>query len=190
MVCDLSHLPPLALPAGYSLRHFEAGDEANWDRVNVDAFGWDAKELHFTRVLAGDVAFDPRRVLFIMHNGQAVATASAWWRAGHPPTLGYLHYVGALASHAGRGLGMQVSLACMHFMRDEGRTRCLLHTDDFRLPALHTYIKLGFTPVLVHENQRQRWRDVFAALGRTDLIEKYSSILTGPVVMEGTAAWS
>jgi mycothiol synthase len=190
MVCDLSQLPAVSLPSGYALRHFEPGDAAHWDHIICHAFGWDAAERHFERVMATDVAYDPRRVLFITHRDQPVATAAAWWRASHPPTLGYLHYVGALASHSGRGLGLQVSLACMHFMRDEGRTRCLLHTDDFRLPALRTYLKLKFAPVLVHENQRQRWRDVFDALGQSRWLDDFAGVLAGRVVMEGSAAWA
>jgi len=40
-----------------------------------------------------------------------------------------------------------------------------LETDDYRLPAIKTYLNLGFEPLLVHENQRDRWRNILSALG-------------------------
>ena len=61
-----------------------------------------------------------------------------------------------LSSEGGRGLGFHVSLACTHIMAAEGRTSAVLQTDDFRLPAIKSYLRLGFAPLLMHENQRQR----------------------------------
>jgi hypothetical protein len=34
----------------------------------------------------------------------------------------------------------------------------------------------------MHENQRQRWAEVFAAIGRPDLTGEFADILSGPVV--------
>ena len=61
----------------------------------------------------------------------------------------------------------------------EGRQRAFLSTDDFRLPAIRTYLKLGFEPYLVHENQRERWRKVLAAIGRAG---EYEACLTAALV--------
>ena len=57
-------------------------------------------------------------------------------------------------------------------MAAEGRTWAVLQTDDFRIPAVKTYLKLGFEPLIVHENQPKRWKDVFSAIGRPELIDK------------------
>jgi mycothiol synthase len=69
-------------------------------------------------------------------------------------------------------------------MRCEGRRRAELRTDDFRVAAIKTYLKLGFEPLLVAENQRRRWRDVLAAIGRGDLVERFAGILEGPIRAE------
>ena len=63
----------------------------------------------------------------------------------------------------------------------EGRTHVKLQTDDFRLAAVRQYLRLDFVPLLVDENQRQRWRDVFQALGQPALAERFAGILGGPV---------
>lgn len=49
--------------------------------------------------------------------------------------------------------------------RSDGLESAMLQTDDFRLPAIRTYLNLGFTPMIVHENQFARWVLVFAQLG-------------------------
>jgi len=44
----------------------------------------------------------------------------------------------------------------------------LISTDDFRLPAIKTYLDAGFRPVLWSDpdsDQRGRWDAVIAALG-------------------------
>ena len=42
----------------------------------------------------------------------------------------------------------------------------MLQTDDFRLPAIRMYLKLGFTPVyeVEGEDHRARWSAVFERL--------------------------
>ena len=41
-----------------------------------------------------------------------------------------------------------------------GYTRIYLKTDDWRLPAIKTYLKLGFIPFLFLPDMEGRWRDV------------------------------
>jgi len=179
----LAGLPPVALPEGYSIRHYRPGDEANWDRIIGESFDWpvDDRDGVFAKRIASDQAFRPDRVLFVTCGEEAVATASAWHIPQCGPEMGYLHYVGTLPSHTGKGLGLQVSLACLHKMVEEGRECAQLQTDDFRIPAVRTYLKLGFHPLLVHENQRERWPNVFRAMGKPELIERYADVISGPV---------
>ena len=167
----LDDLPPVELPEGYTLRHYRPGDAAAWDVILAEAFGEGFGPGAFDRIMRQDVAFRPQRVLFVCHDEKPVATSAAWHRPVLGAHVGWLHYVAALKSHAGRQLGMRVSLACLHLMRDEGRSASLLSTDDFRVPAIVSYLKLGYHPLLVHDNQRKRWRDVFAAIARPELTD-------------------
>lgn len=180
---DLSSLPEVCLPEGYAIRHYIPGDEANWNRIIYASFDVpeEQRDGWFERRIAADPAFSPDRVLFVVHEEEAVGTATAWHVAGCPPEIGYLHYVGVLPSETGKRLGYLISLAALHKMVAEGRKAAVLLTDDFRIPAIKTYLKLGFHPVLVHENQRMRWRKIFARINRPDLIEAFSAILNGPV---------
>mgnify|MGYP005838471015 CR=1 FL=1 len=176
----LERLETVMLPPGYTIRHYREGDAPEWDRILSAAFGqdWTGK---FEREMLHDEAFTPERVLFVCRGDEPVATSSAWYRSRYARSVGYLHWVAVTPEESGKGLGYQVSLACLHKMASEGRTSAMLMTDDFRLPAIATYLKLGFEPLLIHENQRQRWRDIFTNLGRPELIERFSDALDGPV---------
>jgi len=84
-----------------------------------------------------------------------------------------LHMVGVAKKHTGKGLGFQVSLAALHQMAKEGSEFAVLQTDDFRLPAIKTYLKLGFKPVIVDENQIERWNAIFKQMGINDVSAEY-----------------
>jgi mycothiol synthase len=160
----LDGLPERALPDGYSCRSFLPGDEAAWESIIGASFGWPDSAGKFDAIMRRDPAFRPKRVLFLCHGDLPVATASAWHRDGYGPHTGYLHYVGVRPERQGVRLGLHVSVACLRVMAGGGRSAAVLQTDDFRLPAIKTYLRLGFVPLLVHENQRRRWRDVRAAI--------------------------
>ena len=89
--------------------------------------------------------------------------------------------VGCRHGHRGKRLGYMVSVAALHKTAEDGRQSALLHTDDFRLPAIKTYLTLGFEPLLVHESQRERWPRVFEELGRADSIERFRAQLDAAI---------
>ena len=161
---SLDVLPRLVLPEGYDLKSFAEGDAAAWEEIIHDSFG---VEFSFAQSMATSQHFRPERVKFIRFDGTPIATASAW---STDDCIGYLHMVGVHSKHLGHGLGGQVSLAALYQMASEGRTRVLLNTDDFRIPAIKTYLKLGFVPLLVHHNHIQRWTSILTKIGRLDIL--------------------
>jgi len=178
---NLESLPEVALPEGCTLRAFAPGDEADWSKIVAESFKIDTGPDHFDKAMKSDFAFRPHRVLFVECTGELVATASAWYRPTWGRNTGYLHMVGVRPAHTGKRLGLIVSAAALRQMAAEGRTCAVLETDDFRIPALKTYLRLGFDPLLVDDNQRKRWRDAFAATGKPELCETFADILSGPV---------
>jgi len=179
---SLDGLPELALPPGYALRSYQPGDAAHWERILAASFGGDPARFSFERIMQQDPAYRPERVLFVTaSDGTPVATASAWHRAGVLEGAGSVHYVGVVPAEQGHRLGYWVTLATLHHMCAEGFWRAVLSTDDFRLPAIRTYLRLGFEPLLAHENQRERWPRVFAQIGMPEATARFAAILNGPV---------
>lgn len=161
---DLAALPePPLLPPGYRLREATAADagaiagvltrsfEEPWDVARVRSVLLDHPEVPTTYV--------------IERAGAPVATASYQLMPKEFPRSGWVHYVGAEPSEAGKGLGYAVVLAVLYRAREAGMTDAMLTTDDPRLPAIRTYLKLGFAPDMWHESHPERWRAVYQALG-------------------------
>jgi len=159
----LTDLPELAPRDGCGVRSFVDGDQAAWVAIINDSFELEFGPDGFERRM-GDAAFRPERVWFATVDRQPVATASAWVTARWGETVGVLHMVGCASAHLGRGLGALVCLAALHQMVAEGRERATLSTDDFRLPAIRTYARLGFQPLPFSEDHRARWHDVIRHL--------------------------
>jgi mycothiol synthase len=179
MIRKLKNLPELTLPPEYELRHYEPGDESAWKRIISASFK--KEDIDFQKMMRTDYPYRPERILFITRNNIPVATASAWYRPKWGKNSGYLHMVGVLPDHSGKKLGFMVSLAALYHMMREGKKEAVLHTDDFRIPALKTYLKLGFSPLLFHENHRERWPKIFDKIGKPGLKDEFSDLLSGPL---------
>ena len=41
-----------------------------------------------------------------------------------------------------------------------------LKTDDFRIPAIRSYLRFGFQPVLEGEGMKERWDKIFEIIGK------------------------
>lgn len=171
----LNDLPSICLPSGFTLRTFLPGDAPAWDAIIADAFGRDPQPNMFERTMRSDPAFRPHRIWFVCRRGKPVATASAWFQPVEGQAMGTIHMVGVMKSAAGNRLGYWVSLAALHQMLREGRTQANLLTDDNRIPAIKTYLNLGFEPHIIHANQPTRWRRIFRYIQRPDLNRKFKN---------------
>jgi len=180
---DLANLPPVEVPEPYTLRTFREGDEPAWEEIIAESFDKPPGEYRFDGLVRNKGLFLPERVFFIVSSvGKPVATATALLKASDDPIPAALHMVGVLHKHQGKKLGYWASLAAMHQHARDGVEEITLLSDDFRLAAVKTYLRLGFEPCLVHENQRERWPKVFAALGdKGEWLAQFSHILKGPV---------
>jgi mycothiol synthase len=163
----LDGLPEITLPPGYTIRTSREGDGPHWARIIRESFANSTfDESSFERIMMTNPAYRPDRIFFSCgSDGLPCGTASAYRADSYGAGVGYIHYVGVCPMHAGKGLGALLSLAVLHQFRAEGLQSAVLQTDDFRLPAIKTYLKLGFLPLIVHENQPARWNDVFEKLG-------------------------
>jgi mycothiol synthase len=157
----LTDLPVFHCPSGYRIRHFEPDDERNWEELIRHSF---TREVKFAHKISDYVPLYSDRLLFICRGDQPVATATAWESGNEDNKNWYLHMVGVLPEYSGKGLGYAVSLAVLHKIRDAGGMAACLETDDFRLPAIRIYLKLGFQPVYLDESHPGRWERILQRL--------------------------
>lgn len=72
--------------------------------------------------------------------------------------------VAAKPEARGRGIGNLMSLYAVRVLREQGMQTAYLTTDDFRIPAIKTYLKSGFTPDTSTSDFEERWRKILASI--------------------------
>lgn len=166
MKCVLDMLPELVVPTGYSLRHFTPDDAEAWARLldaNTELGEWDA--VRAVPYFAADSPMPLEGAFFAMCGPEPVATAQLHLKSDGPfaptPELGW---VAVVPQHQGHGLAAIVCLAVLHYAAAAGHQQIFLLTDDHRLAAIWTYMKLGFGPWITDGTQAARWDAVHAAL--------------------------
>lgn len=150
------NLPEIKLPNGFKLRASRGeADCENWCKIIGASFADERTAENYQKAILNYAGYAPERHFFIEDSdGVACATAGAFGAYDR----GYVHYVGVLPSHLGHKLGYWVSLAVLHCFKERGLKFCMLTTDDFRIPAVKTYLRLGFRPLITHRSHKARWQ--------------------------------
>lgn len=164
----MTHPGPLvslvpALAEGFVLRAATVEDAAALNVVLEAAFDepWGIDRTLSVLLAAPDVV---RTWLITTSAGQLVATASERLLPDEYPGAGYVHYVGALASVSGKRLGQIVTQRCLAGFAERGLEKAVLKTDDYRLPAVRTYLRIGFVPEYRSDEERSAWSGVFKTI--------------------------
>ena len=156
----LNSPPAVHVPIGYTLRTYRPGDEEGFYRVmDLAGFtGWNIEVLRpwFSHIL-------PDGWFLITHRATDTIVASAM--SSHRPQeihpfAGELGWVCADPEHKGLGLGMAVCASVVRRLLENRYKNIYLNTDDWRLPALSIYLRLGWVPLLYLPDMEERWRDV------------------------------
>lgn len=164
---------PLAAPDGYTLRTYRPGDAAGFVAVNTAITGTPWTVEQFEENMLGQEGIRPEGIFFAVDAlGNIVGTTTGWVREGG---IGYLHMVSVDPGCRGKKLGELLIGAALDYMAKQGCPYVVLNTDDFRLPAIHLYLKLGFVPVLNGADMEDRWRAILKQLG----------IAAQPVILDG-----
>lgn len=167
---DLDNVPEIPVPDGYRLRTYEPGDESGLARVYAACdLGCTEPQAVRQRLVEREF-FRPERLFVVERADEIVGTALAWEEPGDPPA-GYLHMVAVVPAERGQGLGTLLTVAAIGQNRREGFRVQRLDTDDFRLPAIRLYLRLGYRPVLTHATHAARWEAVGEALRLPDILE-------------------
>ena len=155
---ELPAIPPL--PSGYTLRTFADGDMPSLIATLAESFReyWD--EARVARELTA--APDVQTVYVVAHGDRVIGTASSRFVPARYPEAGYIHWVGVASEHVRRGIASALLVRVLHEFVERGYPAAVLETDDFRIPAIRSYMKLGFVPVydVRGEDHRARWSKV------------------------------
>jgi len=158
-------LSKLTVPLGFRLRAISDNEVAAYSALRSSTgfpeWSLDRLQSYRNKALPGGLL-----LLEEIASGRFAASAGAE-RSGFPeyPELGVLGWVMTHPDFWGRHLGRQVSIAAMHRLYAAGYRAFSLLTDDFRLPAIATYLKLSWRPWLYAADMEERWRVLATQLG-------------------------
>ncbi len=168
---DLDAVPQIPVPAGYHLRTFRTGDEKALAGVYAAADLGTTTAEEVRKRMINHPCFKPERIFVVDYDGGVVGTSAAWIEQ-NDPGVGYLHMVGVLPEHRGRRLGALLAVASIGYTRQEGFAAQRLFTDDWRAPAIHLYLNLGYYPLLYEGAELERWETLARRLGRPDALRE------------------
>ena len=165
-------LADVPLPDGYVVRAYRQGDIASWavalQRGGFETWG-EAQVLEFL-----EVAERREGSRLVEHDGRIVASTFASRISNRPPMTsasgidpseeGVIDYVVTHPDHRGKGLGRATCTEVSRFLVARGCKAVSLNTDDWRLPAIHLYLSMGFQPVMYGDDMPARWAAVYQKL--------------------------
>lgn len=152
-----------ALNPDYYLINYTLGKEEQWIQMLNDSqeFGvWNIDRLS-QEILS---CLLPAGGIFVMAGDKIVASAAACRIPQFSPNA-TLMYVVVLPEHRSQGLGQAVTLAALSACQLAGYPGMALCTDDHRLAAIKTYLKIGFVPTIGLDTKvKQRWATVLSSM--------------------------
>ena len=155
-------------PEGYYIRPFEKGDEEDWCKclINADLNLKEISVKQFEEYMLKDDTVDLHNIfLMYTNNGDVVGTTT--YQYGKEPNEGTIHMVGLASEHRGKKLSYFMTMYVIDKILKDGKDTIDLTTDDFRLPAIKTYLNCGFVPVIDSEELQKRWDEIYKNLGIT-----------------------
>ena len=151
-------LPPSgSLPSEFRLREAEIVDAAAVAEVLTAAFGdpWSVE-----RVLGELLQNELVPNTYVIERDGAVVASTSYQLIPAFPDGAFLHWVGVHPSAQGHRLSHHLCLRVLERTKDAKLPMSYLTTDDFRLPAILTYLRLGYEPDFFHESHPERWQNI------------------------------
>ena len=165
MVRNNDPVGAITFPEGYFMRSYQQGDGPDWCECCIEgSLGIDeiSEEL-FTQKMLNDESVNPANIFFLISPCGEIAGTITYQYAPEQDT-GTIHMVGIKKKYQGRGLALPMQLYAVQKTLEDGKTKIDLTTDDWRLPAIKTYLNAGFKPIYHHPDMEERWQKVMEQL--------------------------
>jgi len=157
----------ICLPDGYYMRAYQNGDGPGWCRCCIDgSLGVDEiSEAFFARKMLQDKSVNPDNIYFLISpSGEIAGTVT--YQYSQEEGAGTIHMVGIQKNYLGKHLSLPMTLYAVKKILDDGNKTVKLTTDDWRLPAIKTYLRAGFKPVYHQPDMKERWRRVMEQIAK------------------------
>ena len=121
------------------------------------------EESFYHKAMTSRPNYREDKCFFVLENETAVATLTVICDCEKKE--GYVHMVACRESARGRGYGTLLNQVALYTLKKEGMETAYLTTDDWRIPAIKSYLRAGFEPDLSTEDFQARWKRIYQTLG-------------------------
>ncbi len=153
------------LPEGMELVSFSALENAEEAWLDIIEYGSMLPEIrdpniNYYKDCMNLPFYSEDLCFFIKVNGNCAATITVV--CDSDKKHGLIHMVGTKPEFRGLGLGNLMCDVALWVLKKEGMKTASLKTDDWRIPAIKTYLKIGFVPDVESEaDYKERWDKIF-----------------------------
>ena len=167
-VNDGSEYTMPALPEGMTVKTLPEIENGIRVWLDIVKYMWDeANELDeefYKKLMSNfDKNYNENMCYFLLVDDVPVATITII--CDYEKSNGYIHMVACKPDLRGKGIGHILNHIALNALKKEGMKTSVLTTDDWRLAAIKTYLKAGFTPDLETEPDfKERWAKIYKEL--------------------------
>lgn len=157
-----------SLPSGMEIKSLPEVENAVEIWVGIIRYMWqninnDIDAEFFRKTMTEHTGFDEKGCYFLFVKGEPAATITVI--CDYVKKQGYIHMVSCKPEFRGMGIGHILNNIVIDALKKEGMETAYLTTDDWRLPAIKTYLKAGFIPdVTTEPDFKERWDKIYAQL--------------------------
>ena len=151
-----------AIPKRYLLRQIEKKDRESYFQLFMQTFNVKSRldELINNSLNNGFFVVEDLSTALLVSS----AVAAIYPSPRHPQGAS-LQWVMTDELHKGNGLGSAVVASATQKLIEAGYHKPFLSTDDWRLPAISIYLKIGWKPFVFNKTMENRWKAVFTKIG-------------------------
>ena len=159
--------PAPQLPARCRMVDFTELDDAMNAWLDIVQYGLSQgrmDEEYYHLAMTSRTWYREKNCYFLLEDGQPMATIAVL--CDQDKKEGYIHMVACKEAARGKGYGTLLSEWAVYVLKQEGMETAYLTTDDWRIPAIKTYLATNFEPDLSTDDFKERWQQIYQQLGR------------------------
>lgn len=154
-------------PENCSITTFTSLDNATDAWLDIVQYGLSEgkqDEAFYHMAMTSRQSYTADKCFFVLENGKPVATLTVI--CDDDKKEGYIHMVACHEMARGKGYGTLLNQIAVYTLKTEGMKTAYLTTDDWRIPAIKSYLRAGFVADVSTEDFKNRWELIFAKIGR------------------------
>ncbi len=162
---DRKSVDAVSVPIGCRIVNFTQLDGAMDKWLDIVQYGLsDGKKdgSYYHETMTARPMYREDKCFFILENEKAVATLTVI--CDYEKKEGYVHMVACREDARGKGFGTILNRIAERTLKEEGMETAYLTTDDWRIPAIKSYLRIGFYPDLSTQDFKERWERIYEVI--------------------------